>query len=92
MEIYESNRKGKRFVAVFSDNTITHFGLDAGTTYIDVGDKKMRQNYIARHRGSGKEDWTDPKTAASLSRWILWGDSTSLDKNIEEYIKRFKLS
>lgn len=92
MEIYESNRKGKRFVAVFSDNTIIHFGLDAGTTYIDIGDKQMRKNYIARHRGSGKEDWTDPKTAASLSRWILWGDSTSLEKNIEEYIKRFNLS
>lgn len=92
MEIYESNRKGKRFVAVFRDDTIIHFGLDAGTTYIDIGDKQMRKNYIARHRGSGKEDWTDPKTAASLSRWILWGDSTSLEKNIEEYIKRFNLS
>jgi hypothetical protein len=54
MEIYESNRKGKRFVAVFSDDTITHFGLDAGTTYIDVGDKKMRKNYIARHKGLKK--------------------------------------
>jgi hypothetical protein len=91
MEIYESNRKGKRFVAVFSDDTITHFGLDAGTTFIDVGNTQMRRNYIARHKGL-KEDWTDPKKAGTLSRFLLWGDSTSLDKNIEEYIKRFNLS
>jgi hypothetical protein len=91
MEIYESNRKGKRFVAVFSDDTITHFGLDAGTTYIDVGDKKMRNNYIARHKAL-REDWTNPKKAGTLSRFLIWGDSTSLDKNIEEYIKRFNLS
>jgi hypothetical protein len=91
MEIYESNRKGKRFAAVFSDGTITHFGLDAGTTFIDVGNTQIRKNYIARHKGL-KEDWTNPKKAGTLSRFILWGDSTSLDKNIEEYIKRFNLS
>jgi len=90
MEIYESNRKGKRFAAVFSDGTITHFGLDAGTTFIDVGNREMRKNYIARHRV--REDWTDPKKAGTLSRFLIWGDSTSLDKNIEEYIKRFNLS
>jgi hypothetical protein len=91
MEIYESNRKGKRFAAVFSDGTITHFGLDAGTTYIDVGNKEIRKNYIARHKGL-KEDWTNPKKAGTLSRFLIWGDSTSLDKNIEEYIKQFNLS
>jgi len=30
-------------------------------------------------------------TAGSLSRWILWGDSTSLETNIRSFKQRFNL-
>jgi hypothetical protein len=89
MEIYESDKRGKRLVALFEDGNYTYFGLEGGMTYIDHGDKEMRKNYIARHKVN--EDWDDYKSAGSLSRWILWGASTDINKNIRSYIRRFKL-
>jgi len=91
MEIYDSPRKMKRFVAVFADGTTTtHFGSKNSKTYIDHGDDVKRANYIARHRV--REDWNDPKTAATLSRWITWGDSSDILKNIRDYKRRFNLA
>ena len=87
MEIYESKRKDKRFVAIIHGKKY-HFGSKNGNTYIDHHDKKKRENYIKRHRI--REDWTKVNSG-SLSRFLLWGHSTSLDKNINDYIKRFNL-
>ena len=89
MEIYDSDKRGKRLVALFEDGDYTYFGLDTGITYIDHGDKTMRKNYLARHKVN--EDWNDPKKASTLSRWILWGASTDIHKNIASYKKRFNL-
>ena len=86
MELYESNRKNKRFVAIINGKKY-HFGLKNGSTYIDHKDKRKRENYIKRHEV--REDWTKVN-AGSLSRYLLW-NSTSLDKNIRDYIKRFNL-
>jgi len=88
MKIYDSDKAGKRFVAVFDDGDETYFGLDTGMTYIDHGDKTMRKNYLARHKN---EDWNDYKSAGALSRWINWGDSTNIHKNIASFKKRFNL-
>ena len=90
MEIYDSDKRGKRLVALFDDGSTTYFGLEGGITYIDIGDKKMRKNYLARHRPN--ENWNDYKSAGSLSKWILWGASTDIHKNIASYKKRFNLN
>ena len=87
MEIYESKRKDKRYMAIIKGKKY-HFGLKTGNTYIDHKDKKKRENYIKRH--SIREDWSKINSG-SLSRWVLWGNSTSLEKNIKDYIKRFNL-
>ena len=89
MEIYDSDKRGKRLVALFHDGTTTYFGLEGGMTYIDHGDKEMRKNYIARHKPN--EDWDDYKSAGSLSSRILWGPSTDIHKNIRSFKKKFKL-
>ena len=94
LEIKPSTAKNKRLTAVFYDNEgkklkTTNFGLKGGSTYIDHKDKQLRSKYIARHRVN--ENWNDPQSAGALSRYLLWGDSTSLDKNIKAYKKRFKL-
>ena len=86
MELYESNRKNKRFMAIIDDKKY-HFGLKNGSTYIDHKDKHKRQNYIKRHQV--RENWNEVN-AGSLSRYLLW-NSTSLEKNIKDYIKRFNL-
>ena len=87
MEIYESKRKDKRFMAIVQGKRY-HFGSKGSNTYIDHKNKKKRENYIKRHQV--REDW-DEVNPGSLSRFLLWGDSTSLKKNIKDYIKRFNL-
>ena len=89
MKIENSRQANKRFVAIFSDGTRVNFGQKDGSTYIDGNrTEKVRQNYISRH--AVREDFNNPKTAGSLSRWILWGESKSLDKNHNDYMKKFK--
>ena len=89
MKVESSNRKGKRYVAIFKFGSKVHFGQMLGQTYIDHGDKEKRAAYIARHGASGRENWEDPYSPGALSRWLLWGDSTSLEENIRAYRKRF---
>jgi hypothetical protein len=89
MNITKSTRKGKRFLATFRDGTKVHFGAAGASTYIDHQDKQKRAAYIARHRVN--EDWTNPKRASTLSRYISWGDYTSMDGNIAAFKRRFNL-
>ena len=87
MRIEKSTRKGKRFMATFANGKVVHFGLDGGKTYIDEGDKMKRAAYLARHKK--RENWNNPYSAGSLSKFIAWGESTDINKNIETFIKRF---
>ena len=87
MIIIKSTRKDKRLEAILKDGTSIHFGAKNGSTYIDHGDKKKRENYIKRHQVN--EDW-NTINAGSLSRFILWGDSNDIGKNILDYKKKFK--
>jgi len=87
MLIKASTRKGKRFMAIFKNGTIVHFGLKGGQTFIDHGDEVKKKNYIARHKVN--EDFLNPYSASSLSRYILWGDSKSFDVNHQTYMKKF---
>jgi hypothetical protein len=89
MYITQSNRKDKRYLAVFDNGTKIHFGLKDGQTYIDHMDKDKRDAYLKRH--AKNENWDDPYTAGSLSRFITWGDSTNINKNISDFKKRFNL-
>jgi hypothetical protein len=75
-------------MAIFHDGRTIHFGLKAGQTYIDHQDKKKRENYIKRHQVN--EDWTTPN-AGSLSRFLLWGDSTDLNTNIQKFKSKFNI-
>ncbi len=83
----------KRFVAMLETakgrvRTIG-FGQKGGRTYIDHGDEALRAAYIARH--APRENW-DAVNAGSLSRFVLWGDSTNMASNIAAYKQRFGLS
>jgi len=96
MTIKEAQPKtGKRFTAIFRLHRngkvikITHFGQRGATTYIDGADKEKRKNFRARHKGDLKTK--DFKRAGYLSYFLLWGNSTSLKKNIEDYKKKFNL-
>jgi hypothetical protein len=90
MELLDSTRKGKRFVAVFKNGEKIHFGQQGGNTYIDHGDIKKRDAYLARH-GAGRENWKTPYSAGSLSRWILWGPHKQLGANIAFFKNMFRI-
>lgn len=95
-DIYLSNRKGKRYVALFNNNNKlikVHFGLKNPKigTYIDHHNKKIRENYILRHSVLEKEYLNNPLTPASLSMYILWGPYTDINKNIIYFKNKFNL-
>jgi len=87
MLIQKSTRKGKRFMAIFKNGKVVHFGSSVGKSYIDHNDKVKRAAYLARHRVN--ENWKDGYSAGALSRFILWGDYTSIDGNIAAYKRMF---
>jgi hypothetical protein len=90
MLIQKSTRKGKRFMATYANGKVVHFGQEGGKTYIDEGDKIKRENYLLRHKK--RENWNNPFSAGSLSRYLLWGDSTDLETNHQAFMKKFPIT
>jgi hypothetical protein len=67
----------------------TLFGASGMDDYTLTGDKEQRERYRTRHK---KDLLTnDPTKAGFLSYYILWGDSTSFERNLSAYKKRFNL-
>ncbi len=92
--IKASPKAQKKLVATFTraDGTTktTHFGSAGMDDYTRTKDKEQRARYIARHKK--RENWSDPESAGALSRYILWGDSTSQRTNIASFKRRFGYS
>jgi hypothetical protein len=72
---------------MFDDGTHTDFGAAGMDDYTITHDKDQRTRYLTRHRKN--ENWNNPKSAGALSRYILWGDSTSIETNLAAYKRRF---
>ena len=96
MTIKEADAKTKkRYTAIFRLHKggkvikITHFGQVGGKTYLDEGNKKKRSAFRARHKGDLKTK--DYKRPGFLSFYLLWGEHTSLKKNIDDYKNKFNL-
>jgi hypothetical protein len=85
--------KGKKLRATFIDKDgkerTTDFGAEGYSDYTVHKDTERRKRYLDRHRKN--ENWQDPMTAGSLSKHLLWGESTSLQKNIQQFKKKFNL-
>jgi len=97
MTIKPSTNKNKKSMAIFSKDIkgkrqvikITHFGQKGAEDYTIHGDKNRRKNYRARHKSDLEKG--NRMSAGYLSYYLLWGESTSLQSNINTYKKRFKL-
>tara|TARA_R100001086_G_scaffold243093_1_gene171495 strand:- start:287 stop:598 length:312 start_codon:yes stop_codon:yes gene_type:complete len=92
--IKKSSKPEKKLMAVFSypETTRTrtiHFGSAGMDDYTKTKDKEQRSRYLERHRR--RENWQKPDTAGALSRWILWGPSTSRSENIRNFKSKFNL-
>jgi hypothetical protein len=82
-----STRKDKKLMLVLPTKKI-HFGSAGSTTYVEGATEKQKENYLKRH--AVNEDWSEVNPA-SLSRFILWGDSRNIRINIDNYMKHFKI-
>lgn len=88
IEIKKSDRKDKKYMALFSDGTVIHFGASGFNDFTTHKDERRKELYLKRH--FPRENWDDPYTAGSLSRWILWNQPT-LERSIKDYKHRFNL-
>lgn len=90
--IKKSTNPKKKYMAIFYEGDkkvrTTHFGASGMSDFTKHRDPKRKQRYINRHKK--RENWNDFMSAGSLSRYILWGETT-LKKSIDEYKKKFKL-
>ena len=89
MELVRATDGKHKWVAVFADGKRVPFGAVGYQDYTQHHNPLRRANYLSRHRS--RESWSNPRTAGSLSRYILWGDSTSLQANLKAFKRRFSL-
>jgi len=93
MVIEKGTGKNKKWKAIFYDGDkkikTTQFGDSRYEDYTLSKDKKQRDKYRARHKGTLEK--TDYMSPSHLSFYILWGASTSRDKNIKAYKRKFNL-
>lgn len=78
-----------KFEATFDDGTNTFFGHSDYQDFTQHHSKVRRLLYRKRHEADLRTN--DPRRAGFLSYYLLWGDSISLEKNIESFQKRFNL-
>ena len=87
LHIEDSPLKTKRFRIYLDNNKHYDFGVkDKHETYIDHQDKVRRERYRLRHLNNQKENVLINNIIPSsslFSYYILWGDTTSIQKNIK---------
>jgi len=64
------------------------FGAVGYDDYTTTNDDKKKELYLARHKA--REDWNNPYSRGSLSRYILWNKKT-IKESLDDYRKKFKL-
>ncbi len=90
--ISKSTNAKKKYTAVFYEGDkkkkTIHFGSAGMSDFTINKDKKRKERYLKRHEK--RENWSDPMTAGSLSRYILWNKPT-IKGSIRDYKKIFNL-
>lgn len=91
--ILEKAEDGRhKWVGVFTDDKgheiRTPFGALGFEDFTIHRNRIRRSQYLARHLS--REDWLNPTTAGSLSRWILW-ETSNLEINVRKFKERFNL-
>ena len=90
LSVTPSKKPEKKLDAKFETDSgrtkVVSFGAKGMDDYTKTHDTEQRARYLKRH--SANEDWSKKDSPGALSRWILWGESTSLLKNIQNYKAR----
>ena len=93
IKIVRSPLAAKKYRAFFNNGKHTDFGAKGYQNYGGVGterhlDEERKKRYIERHKKN--EDWKNPKTAGTLSRYVLW-NKQNFRSSVQDYKKRFNL-
>ena len=88
LDIKPSPLAKKKYRARFSDGSHTDFGAAGYSDFTKHNDEERKQRYLARHKKN--ETWSEPSSAGSLSRYVLWNKPT-LTASINDYKKKFNL-
>ena len=86
-----STNAQKKYMAIFRNTKTghtrtTHFGAKGYSDFTKHKNLERRARYDSRHENN--ENWDDPFTAGSLSKWILW-NKPSITDSIRHYKKKF---
>ena len=87
--LLHANDDKHKYIAEFeTENGLKHirFGAFGYESYIDHKNTQRKKAYLARHES--RENWNDPMTPGSLSRWLLW-NKTTLKASMLDFRKRF---
>ena len=98
-KVIKSDRKGKKFIAIFcmcegksnccdNDKKKVHFGAEGMDDYTITKDEEQKERYRKRHKKDLKTN--DPMRAGYLSYYLLWNKPT-LQESIKDYKKKFNL-
>jgi len=93
LEIVKAKNKNKKYTAIFEiDDKIKKISFGANPNiyqdYTTHKNKDKRRLYRARHK---KDRIDNPLTPGALSWYILWGDSSDIHKNIQNFKKKFNV-
>jgi uncharacterized protein YcgL (UPF0745 family) len=90
VHIYKSNRKDKRYMAIFDDLSRVHFGSPDYQNFSIHKDEGRKRMYIIRH--SANEDWTKTglKTPGFWSKHLLWNFPT-INQSIRDIEQKFNI-
>ena len=92
--VRRSHKPEKKYDAVFVTDKgrekVVSFGAAGMSDFTKHKDKTRRARYLKRHAGMG-ENWNKPDTPGALSRWILWGPSTSFRESVKTFRRRFRV-
>lgn len=89
VSVTKSTKPGKKLQALYNNGRLVHFGSEGMDDYTITHDKEQRARYISRHLKDLESG--DPTKPGYLAMFILWGESTSIDKNVSEYKQLFGL-
>jgi hypothetical protein len=90
-QVIQSPVAGKKYRAIYEDKDKVinvDFGASAYQDYTMHKDNDRKKLYLARHKKN--ENWNDPTTPGSLSRYLLWNKPT-LTASIADFKKRFNV-
>lgn len=93
LRVIPSPKEEKKWRAVFMTDSGREKNVDFGAKgmedYTQHHDKERRDRYRTRHAKDLKTN--DPTKPGYLSMYVLWGDSTSFQSNLNSYRKKFNL-